>query len=621
MPIIFSILKPFGDIVTQTEKQSTITQLKRAKTSIQYYFEYLAKYQTEFVSVESLLNKHLSILPFKPYFEALYKFSEIFCRIEYLIKEFSSLKPSNVYNQLMNILHQTGSLNNQFISNKEIITQQQQRAQTSSKDYDEDNQSKNSRDDSRSTSSKTIQDNASQFKASNPSEPNESYQSNEDEISNLNLIKIDTLYEQKFYLGLLYIPSLMFDMSDPKKNQLAQSICYITDSFELIIPYLLNLFENPNTCVNSFLFLFNKLSRFMSQAELNKKFLPIIIQVLNVVDLSETIGIDLAKDEEKVKFCKLFDFSFINELRIIFGLQVFLTQICPFLIEAISGFKDFEYEADHRVDPVLNKVQIKPMSSLAKPDIASSMEEVALESGLKKSESQKKLFNNLNKMEKIEQTSDIFDMEETKHLNPFEVDDDIEQNIEKSSTGSKSLNNSRDADSALTESELLFKMPISPINKNSNKLAFSLNAQQEMSSQADLKNKMQDGSNNESFFKQFKFFSNSSVPNESNAKKFLDTNKPAQDTVFECDRVSLGVGSSSKQTNISNTAFNTFVKIVGSLGPVLSCKYCCSDLFKMLAICYMNSKCLGVIETFGKLVLGFLIERFRFENNFNFFLI
>lgn len=86
--------------------------------------------------------------------------------------------------------------------------------------------------------------------------------------------------------------------------------------------------------------------------------------------------------------------------------------------------------------------------------------------------------------------------------------------------------------------------------------------------------------------------------------------------MFEYDRVSLNsIGgqqsnnannnnnpNSSKQQNspnISTTAFSTFVRLIQSLGPVLTCKYCCSDLFKMLAICYMNSRCLLLIETSG----------------------
>jgi hypothetical protein len=81
---------------------------------------------------------------------------------------------------------------------------------------------------------------------------------------------------------------------------------------------------------------------------------------------------------------------------------------------------------------------------------------------------------------------------------------------------------------------------------------------------------------------------------------------------FECDRASLnsvdinsgggGGANGNKQINISTTAFNTFTKIIPILGPVLTCKYCCVDLLKMLAICYMNSKCLSPIENGGMLL-------------------
>lgn len=90
-----------------------------------------------------------------------------------------------------------------------------------------------------------------------------------------------------------------------------------------------------------------------------------------------------------------------------------------------------------------------------------------------------------------------------------------------------------------------------------------------------------------------------------------DTIAEAQSSMFECDRVSLNsVGASASATacaqhsqhkppNISTTAFSTFVRLIQSLGPVLTCKYCCSDLFKMLAICYMNSRCLLLVENSG----------------------
>jgi len=145
-------------------------------------------------------------------------------------------------------------------------------------------------------------------------------------------------------LSLSFMPLLMSQLTQPKQNQFAQSICYShTDSFELIMPFLEELFSNPHTCVDSFLYLFHKLCRYVSRQVLCKKFLPILLQLVNVVDLKETIGLDLTSDEKKLKFCRLFEFKFMNELKIIFGLKVFLVHICPFLIEAISGFKGFYF--------------------------------------------------------------------------------------------------------------------------------------------------------------------------------------------------------------------------------------------------------------------------------------
>lgn len=97
----------------------------------------------------------------------------------------------------------------------------------------------------------------------------------------------------------------------------------------------------------------------------------------------------------------------------------------------------------------------------------------------------------------------------------------------------------------------------------------------------------------------------------SSAAKNTADNTDAESSVFECDRASLNsttaataattCGSSKQQhTNISTTAFSTFVRLIQSLGPVLTSKYCCSDLFKMLAISYMNSRCLNLIETSGE---------------------
>ncbi|CAF0855447.1 unnamed protein product [Brachionus calyciflorus] len=286
-PFILSVLKPFSD---QTNKSS-----KSPRSTI--HMENILKYQSHSVNISKLLNPHLTILPFKLYFENLFKFNEISYKLDYLIAEYKHLDKAYMLKQLNLIITQTGFLNlNRNVEDMAFYTS--------------------------------------------------------DETPSLDQsISIDLLHEQKFYLALLYLPKLMFDMSDPKKNFLSQSICVGNESYELILQYLVQLFENANTCVNSFLFLFNKLTKFLSRNEMVKRFLPILVCVLNIVDLNETMGIDVRKDDDKLKFCKLFDYTFLNELRIIYGLDVFLTEIFPFLIEAISGFKDFEFD-DPKCDNV-----------------------------------------------------------------------------------------------------------------------------------------------------------------------------------------------------------------------------------------------------------------------------
>jgi hypothetical protein len=84
-------------------------------------------------------------------------------------------------------------------------------------------------------------------------------------------------------------------------------------------------------------------------------------------------------------------------------------------------------------------------------------------------------------------------------------------------------------------------------------------------------------------------------------------------TVIEPDKDNLSEVSTNKM-NISTTAYNSFIRIIGSLGPVLTCKYCCNDLLKMAAICYMNSKCLSLIETTGLDFWDYIILHLIYKN-------
>lgn len=113
MQFICSVLKPFGDLSTPEKQQSIATHGKKSKPYVPFFYENLHKYQCENVSVESLLNRHLSILPFKPYFDQLYKICQIFNRLDFLCENFERLPTTNLRNQLISILNDAGCLTTQ----------------------------------------------------------------------------------------------------------------------------------------------------------------------------------------------------------------------------------------------------------------------------------------------------------------------------------------------------------------------------------------------------------------------------------------------------------------------------------------------------------------------------
>ncbi len=230
---ILSTLKPFKP----SPKQS-------------YFYEAILKSQSTFNNIDTLLNMHLTCLPFKSFFENLHNLCSLFDTIDQVIQEFDELSQYSLKQRLVEVIQGVTSLN---INHEDLLRTELQLLKVLNQNTGSD------------TSTTKCQN---------------------DEL----LIKVEFFHEQKFFLALYNLPELMVLMSDPRKNLTAQSILFTADSFDLIFPHLISFFESPKTCVDAFLYLFNKLSFFLSRTEMIKKFLPILLHVLNVVDLNETIG-------------------------------------------------------------------------------------------------------------------------------------------------------------------------------------------------------------------------------------------------------------------------------------------------------------------------------------------
>ena len=212
MPLISSVLKPFDELSSIDNKPHYKKSTSSKSSSMTFFFDNILKNQSECVNIDTLLNKNISIVPFKPYFEQFYKFSETFSKLEYIIKDFNNLKQATIQNQLINILTQTSLLNNQF-----PIPSKNQNFNIKSQIIDEQELGSiiGQLDESKTVLSAEININDlneinNELNQSLKSElVNEEKNSNDIVQTHGSLVKIENLYDQKFYLGLLHIPILM----------------------------------------------------------------------------------------------------------------------------------------------------------------------------------------------------------------------------------------------------------------------------------------------------------------------------------------------------------------------------------------------------------------------------
>lgn len=100
------------------------------------------------------------------------------------------------------------------------------------------------------------------------------------------------------------------------------------DAVEIIIPFIKELVDDPETSVAAVWELFSILSPALGPRQASICFLPSLLKLFS-------------GERSSTKYLKVFHRSFLLQLIVGLGQKTFLTYFSTLLVEAVSGFKDF----------------------------------------------------------------------------------------------------------------------------------------------------------------------------------------------------------------------------------------------------------------------------------------
>ncbi|XP_045187189.2 WD repeat-containing protein 81-like [Mercenaria mercenaria] len=105
------------------------------------------------------------------------------------------------------------------------------------------------------------------------------------------------------------------------------------EGYELLLPYIKELFEDPKTTVQAAWSLTGVVGKELGPAELERNMMPYLTQIFN-------------GEATTPKHMKLYHRSFLVQLLLHLGLETFLTNFCTLLVEAVAGYKNFDIVED-----------------------------------------------------------------------------------------------------------------------------------------------------------------------------------------------------------------------------------------------------------------------------------
>lgn len=107
--------------------------------------------------------------------------------------------------------------------------------------------------------------------------------------------------------------------------------CYGEEGIELVLPYIQELFVQEETAVQAAWSLFNLIGQELGQKETARIFLPHLVRIFNV-------------EQSTPKHMKIYHRTFLVQLLVRLGLDVFLHNFSTLLVEAVAGYRDYVFE-------------------------------------------------------------------------------------------------------------------------------------------------------------------------------------------------------------------------------------------------------------------------------------
>ncbi|KAL5008764.1 hypothetical protein ScPMuIL_014345 [Solemya velum] len=363
-----------------------------------------------------------------------------------------------------------------------------------------------------------------------------------------------------------------------------------TEGIELLLPYIEELFDNPDTSVQAAWYLFTLISSELGPRESAKRFIPHLVSILGGENMTP-------------KHLKLYHHTFIIQLMIRLGLNTFLANFSTLLVEATAGYRDFpinKFSDDTQENyETETETEISERSHDTEKSLQSLQEELKTER---------------NWMETIGQ--DVSDnMESNGNSNMDDdpgdnfslEDEDVVQRKGTEDTGSIGHFSSKSNQSDESLSDLDTDEDSSAFEVASQSSASSLsqyieNTPLELAMSTDF-NAENDSSDTKDRLESTSSYSEISSVGDGNASFSLGLIRSETD---EFNQTMSDTGAVSTM-NIRDVAAESIKWLAHKLGPVLAAKYMSRNLLRMLALCYLGEEQLMVVSDLKHLKTSRLI--------------